>query len=390
MANWAIVVGINDYWDSGASLKGAVGDALRMVEWLRAPGGGNVPPQNLFLLTRPFPPPTPSPLHPLVNKRDATYDNLTDAITDLVNKSGGTGERLFFYFSGHGLINNQNLTDEQGLVMADFSDRRPDKAMTLSSITKFLGNANFAEQFFFIDACRNMLDWKRSFVIGSYPFPGSPNPTLLQNVSQHLLYATTPRLRAVELNEKGAFTGDLLVGLAGAGTAKFYDQDSDEYLVRADFLFTYVEEAIDRKKISVTEPPDKPLYQKVYKEIRGTGRPPVLARIKREQVGEEKLELYVEPVGVWTQARVMVRVTSEDATYDETVEQVVGVPLELPPILMPMSYSVRVAAQGYRPERRYWPVDLYMPQTRILRLLPDSPSNKSGAGGGLVAVEGVS
>ena len=64
MANWAIVVGINEYWEPQANLRGAVNDALKMVAWLTSQDGGNVPPRNLYLMTNPTAPPATSPLPP--------------------------------------------------------------------------------------------------------------------------------------------------------------------------------------------------------------------------------------------------------------------------------------------------------------------------------------
>ena len=50
MANWAIVIGINQYWKPEACLKGAINDARKMCEWLLRVDGGAVPPRNLYLL----------------------------------------------------------------------------------------------------------------------------------------------------------------------------------------------------------------------------------------------------------------------------------------------------------------------------------------------------
>ena len=54
-SNWiAFVIGIDRYdWNPNAHLNGAVQDALGMTKWLFDPQGGNVPPNNLFLLLSP-------------------------------------------------------------------------------------------------------------------------------------------------------------------------------------------------------------------------------------------------------------------------------------------------------------------------------------------------
>lgn len=377
MAHWAIVIGINEYWNPNANLRGAVPDAVELARWLLDAKGGNVPAKNLFLLTHPTPPTLPEgvTLPPLVTKRGATKDDLIEVIDKLIEKSEGLGERLFFCFSGHGLMNYQNFTDEQALVMSDFSPRRPDNAITLSSIREFFGNTGFAEQFFFIDACRNMLDLDAEFRLADFPFPGVPDAARLQNVSQYSLFATTPRLRAVELGERGAFTGLLLKGLRGAGKAKIYDNESETYLVTADRLFTYVQEEMEESKVLVTEPPAAPLYQKIYKELKGAGDYPVLARLTREEVAAERLELYVMPDGVWSNTDVKIRVTSEDTDYDKEIVPVRSVPIELPQPILPMTYTVRAEATGYTPKRKRWAFDLYGPKRLDIILERDEIPN---------------
>jgi len=390
MANWAIVIGINEYWNPAANLRGAVDDALKMVGWLTNQKGGDVPPQNLCLLTRPTPPPSTFPLHPRIVKRDATYDDVVEAGIDLVNKSGGQGERFFFYFSGHGLINHMNFVDESVMVLADFSNVHPEKSITISSVREYFGNTAFTEQFFFFDACRNMLDWKREFRVGEFPLPGESDPARLQSVSQCVLSATSPGLRAIELNERGAFTEVLLAGLGGAGKAKIYDKDKDEYLVRADRLFAYVKEEVSKKKILVTEPPAPALYQSVYPEIKNVTVQPTLAHIPRNAVDTERLELYIEPDGLWTQTTVKVRLTSEDAEYDKEIAPINGVPVEFPPAILPMFYTVRVEASGFRPEKRRWPFELYEPKRLDVRLIPNPSPSGQHTEGGVIDVNAMS
>src|SRR5918995_1524741 len=91
MANWAIVIGIDSYWTERACLKGAVRDAMHMQEWLVDPRGGNVPEENVKAV-----------LSPLDGPDDATNANIIEAIADLLRRSEGKGERLYFFYAGHG------------------------------------------------------------------------------------------------------------------------------------------------------------------------------------------------------------------------------------------------------------------------------------------------
>src|SRR5262245_21396551 len=120
MANWAIVIGVDKYWQSNACLNGAVRDALRVREWLLSAAGGTVSESNLFLLLDPT---ASSQIPAGLTYKPATKDNLVGVITDLINRSNGQGERLYFHFSGHGLTSRIDFSDENALVMADFTDQ---------------------------------------------------------------------------------------------------------------------------------------------------------------------------------------------------------------------------------------------------------------------------
>src|SRR5580693_3194637 len=104
MANWALIIGINHYPARDACLKGAVRDALKMRDWLRDRAA--VPKANQLLLLGQCPEESRLP--------EAQADPVTQRLTEtfvkrLMDKSGGEGERLFFYFSGHGLSGRENF-----------------------------------------------------------------------------------------------------------------------------------------------------------------------------------------------------------------------------------------------------------------------------------------
>jgi hypothetical protein len=372
MANWAIVLGINKYWNPSANLNGAVNDALEMTRWLTSQNGGNVPPRNLYLLTRPENPrtyPDGTPLQPEIKRYDAVTNNLIMVINEITNKSGGAGERFFFYFSGHGLTNRESFTDEQALIMADFSDVLVNNALTLSSIRNYYKGTHFAEQFFIIDACRNVLSWQKEFTLGRLPLVLPPADN-----SQFVLFATAPRLRAIEKEaesgERGAFTQVLLKGLSGEGTAKVYDKIMDEYIVRVDRLFKYVEDEIVKQKLLVSKPPEPPFYQHPRKVIDSGGDSPVLAQIDVNDVKAVKLEVYVDPDVARGSAKISI--LSEDGEYDEEITPVSEVPLKLNNT-KPMSYTIRASAAGYVPEKKRWAFDLYEESKQIYVTLNDSP-----------------
>src|SRR5262249_19706134 len=156
------------------------------------------------------------------------------------------------HFSGHGLTSRIDFSDENAIVLADFDDRHTGYSLSLRSIFEYFQATQFREQFFFIDACRN-IPWEGEFRIGALR-PERRDPSQ-PPVQQFVCYATSPGLKAVEIggagNERGAFTEVLLTGLRGTGSAKAWDMDNEQYLIRWGDLFTYIEREMRNKKISL-------------------------------------------------------------------------------------------------------------------------------------------
>jgi Caspase domain len=382
MPSWAIVVGINKYWTPEACLKGAVRDALHVREWLLNPEGGNIAPSRLALLLGPT---EPSQVPAGVAYSDATKDNLIQQADLISKRSGGKGERFFFYYSGHGLT-GRLLRPENALAMANFTDLLTENSVGLQSLFDYFKTTQFQEQFFFIDACRN-IPWEGQDInVGRMPSrsltPGLPEPL------QYRLYATSDGVRAAEIgeagNEGGVFTQFLLAGLGGAGKAKAWKVDVDEYVVTVDRLFAFVKEEVVRKKIDVSRQAnqttgglqggpaagfDAARFIQVPQGDGGFGTNPVLASFPTGQFPPEKLEVLVEPTSVAPQSEISVR--DNDLIEDQKLN-----PQNLPVIftLPPREYVVRVWAPDHRPEQPKWQIDLYGPHQHTVRLVP-------GAGG---------
>lgn len=391
MANWAILIGINQYWEPARNLKGAVGDAMRMAQWLLNSVESRVVPENMFLLTRPKP-----ELIPVgVRYRDAVADELLQVITELDGLCGPQGgDRFFFHFSGHGVTNNEGYRDEQALVMADFTPVLTNKAVKFTPIKDYFKAMPFQEQFFFIDACRNYLNWDYDFETGSTARKKQIDNTK-PPVDQFILNSTALGTKAWEGplpgaepgDEQGAFTAALLDGLNGDGSAKVYSNNDDDYMVQKEALFDYVIQKVEARKIYVIKDPVNPVIQKPRKDGENV-KNPVLARLSVSAVKQEKLELLVEPDVVWPQARLKIR--ADQGAYEKTFDPpITGIPLPLEP-LQPMNYTVFASAPNYvldgkNKERRSFP--LYEPTQISVRLVPleidvNFASDPPGAGGG--------
>ena len=194
-ANWAIVIGIDQYWKASACLAGAVKDALRMRQWLLDPKGGQVPAIHLHLLLALSP---SSALPQDLEYVPANSDGIIDIIKDIARRNKGTarGERLFFYYAGHGLTARINFSNESALVPADFTPDHPDKALRLRSLVEYLEATHIPEQFFFIDGCRN-IPWEGEFQ--SVTCHGLRSWIRIPAPQQFIFYATSPGDKAAEI-----------------------------------------------------------------------------------------------------------------------------------------------------------------------------------------------
>ncbi len=373
MANWAIVIGIDQYWTPNATLRGAVSDALKMRDWLLSPTGGNVLPQNLFLLLGPaLSSKVPSGV-PFSNADQAT---IIGACQLLARKSGGRGDRLFFHYSGHGLaVRVNNLFREDAVIPVDFTDALPIRSLGLRSITEFFQATQIRNQFFFIDACRNM-PWEgtKQFRIGEMPSAPEPDPTL-PPVQQFVFHATSPGVKAAEIseagNERGAFTEALLDGLRGRGRAKAWDRSSEGYIVRVGRLLTFLVDEVS-KKVSKYGYPD--LIQIPQEDgQRGAidridGSDPILARFPADAFQKEALDISLEPEVVVSQAKI-------DVKGDEVADSRAAIaesPVRF--LLPPQDYTVTGSALNFVPERKRLIVELYDAQSETMRFRPIPPA----------------
>lgn len=397
MANWALVIGVDQYWAPEACLRGAVRDALRMRTWLLSSEGGDVPAENLFLLL------SPTPDSPQINinrssgeVRSATRDDIVLALDDLLQASGGQGERFFFYFAGHGATARIDFSNEDSIVPTDFTPRLTAKAIPLRSIFEYVQASRFEEQFFFIDACRN-IPWEkeeREFRVGPLDVPRRPEPPV---PPQFIMYATAPLLRAAELrepgDERGVFTQALLAGLEGEGQAKVWDDRTQGYVLHWDRLFQYVDAQVCELMAgqrSVDDTAGGAGSREVEhrdtgaRDARGRQQPatwPQRPRQAGERGGEnpalgcfaadafpgETLEVDLDPGEAAPEAEIVVGDLGGEVERRSNIDEL---PVRF--LLPPKTYSVRARARAYRPEVPYYPIDLYGPQSLEVRLLLSS------------------
>lgn len=370
MANWAIVVGVDGYWKPEVSLKGAVRDALLMRDWLLSPDGGNVKPRNLFLLLGPQP-----GVSVPTGTIAPTKDNIVRTLDLVLRKSEGEGERFYFYFAGHGLSMEAALGSyEQALIAADFDYVVADHSIELASLLDYFKNTAFADQFFFIDACRNVPE--RRFRVGTIPSP-PPRDPMRAEPQQFVLYATSPGVKAAEAahvgGEGGVFTDALLAGLAGWGNAKTYDGNADCHVVRWRTLFDFVKGRLEARKITFGSGAALIQIPREAGErgVAGRDSNPELGRFPTTAFAAMRLEVFVEPAPAISLAEIAVYENGETVPAQaQKRPAAVPVPFDLPP----RGYWVRASADGYRPRRKSWFIELYDPGRVDVALDPAPPA----------------
>jgi len=356
--NWAIVIGIDRYWSKRACLNGAVRDALLMRDWLLDPAGGGVLEENLALILSPAADKKPKGLEAV----EATNAAIVNSIADLLKRSKGEGERLYFFYAGHGLTARVNQRDENALVCSDFTDLLTTNSLALRSLWEFFETVQFQDQFFFVDACRN-IPWENvEFEVGRWPLPRKRDPGL-PPAQQFILYATSPGLRAQELqeagNERGAFTDVLLDGLRGKSKAKAWSSDNENYQVRWERLVDYIKKELEDRRVAVGQGAAQDVFQIPQDTgahgVAGRERNPVLAEFPSDAFDDEKLRILLTPDEVVSVAEVIV--LDEAAVPVQTKSQLAGLPVEF--TLPPRTYALHATAPEYDRAVARPPIELY-------------------------------
>lgn len=147
MRTKAIIVGIDDY--AGQTLTAAVNDACTFRDTIVACGLANA--SDIVMLTAPIRAETTD---------EATHQNIVDALYAAYT-SGDSYDRLLFHFSGHGLLafsNAQQNRTRTALVAREVKrlDRDGRYLIDFTELLDVMEAAGPREQFYFVDACRDM------------------------------------------------------------------------------------------------------------------------------------------------------------------------------------------------------------------------------------------
>lgn len=212
--NWAICIGINDYYNRLAKLQYAVCDANAVKEFFLS----EVNFERVFYFAVDAP---PIETENGLMRSEPTYANLINFLGQLQNlfqrRALSVGDNFWFFFAGHGQLHNGH----DYLMPIDVDPDNLEKtALKLSDITAILRNSGADNTMLLLDACRRTE--QRGAEFGSEAQPGIVT-----------LYSCSPSQSAYEIEEleHGAFTYALLKGFRQQGTNSCATvQRIDQYL----------------------------------------------------------------------------------------------------------------------------------------------------------------
>ena len=204
-----------------------------------------------------------------------------------------SADRLFVYYAGHGLLafaDAARALPRTALVPVDVRDLGTDGDLLidLDSVVQRLRFSGPAEQFFFIDACRDL-------AYDEYPDAttalGWKTAQLGAERKQAILYAVPPLGTAQsERGGLGVMTRHLVDALHGRGIALDYSDDLRKYIVSPESVAAYV-----RKRVLETVGA-VPLWQRNYVLPRLDHREPQTGPIREiDKPSVAHLTLYVRP-----------------------------------------------------------------------------------------------
>jgi uncharacterized caspase-like protein len=293
----AIVVGIDDYVQQ--PLTSAVGDArafaAALVE-LRL-----VRESDLTLLT--------SADDGLVKDDSPTRRRILDALRPF-HTGQVVVDRLFFYYAGHGLLaysDPARALARTALVPVDVRDLETDGTtlIDLESVVARLRSAGPNEQFFFIDACRDL-------AYGAHPDTTTalgwtavqPGPERAQAV----LYAVAPLGRARGGPDgRGVMTKHLVDALHGQGIALDYSDEDRKYVISPESVAAYVTKRV-RETVGAV-----PLWERKYILPRLDHREPKTSAIRVvDSPADRELTVLVEPPGAAAATKVVLSLMGVD------------------------------------------------------------------------------
>jgi V8-like Glu-specific endopeptidase len=259
MRMFCVSIGIDGYRDRAWQLASCVNDAIAFADWAVTAGG--VVPADLQMFLNPA---DTSPLDkvtlPKANLEvpciSATRNNIIGFIQKemLTQHWGENGDRLYWYFAGHGCSHESvrgSPRPEPVLFPVDVESLplNANNLISFNDIVEPLRWCGPAVQLFFLDACRDFALPNYASTAGApsgryfrkLPEEGGRAPT-----KQYILYATAPGERAVELG-RGVFGEILIRGLSGDPGALLRVAGLGDYRLTYNRLAMFIRREVEAK-----------------------------------------------------------------------------------------------------------------------------------------------
>ena len=277
--------------------------------------------------------------------------------------SKGEGERLYFFFAGHGLTARVSNRDENALLTTGFNAVNTDHSIALRSLWEFFETTQFRDQFFFVDACRNVPPWGEARVRDRpLDAPAQPRPRHAARAAVHPLRdvagveggrgARRPRRGARRLHARPCSTGS-------AATARPRRGRGSASTTRSGGTGSSTTSASASRPRSFRQGTTAELLQVPQdagsRGVPGRDRDAVIVSLPADRFGNERLEVQLEPDSVYPKAGVVV-LNAIGAPVAEAVRLTGSVvTFELPP----RTYALRAVAPDFKDGLLQPPVDLY-------------------------------
>jgi Caspase domain len=161
-----------------------------------------------------------------------------------IYKSADTYDRLYFYFAGHGLLAPADAARgvmHTAIIPSDVRDLEvdADKLIDVIELVQYFQFAGPREQFFIIDACRDLRFDKDPPNLPRISWSAEPQDA--RQRAQAILWAVAPRGRAAGIKDGLGFMSRHLVrGLGGAAAALDWSDELQSRVVTPSSVHRYV------------------------------------------------------------------------------------------------------------------------------------------------------
>jgi Caspase domain len=311
----AIIVGIDAYNDQ--PLTSAVRDALAFKDALLQ--FSLVDAGSMTLLTAPA----------LDDGLLATRDEITAALRQPY-LHGDDVDRMYVFFSGHGMLVPSSVsgsTSSTAFLPADVTDpiAEPWKLLNVDNLLQSFRTAGPREQFFVVDACRNLRYEQYPPELSPFGLSGRNQPAVGVR-AQGALYAVSPGGQALGSRDGlGVMTSHLIQALHGAGEALDYDDALDSYVVTLHSVYAYIRARIEQQVSAL------PGWQRQYMLPDPLSSGPPLTPIRLvPDPGPASLTLTVEPPAAARDVIVFLLQRGTELAEPRWPPEVFGQPVPVP------------------------------------------------------------